>query len=81
LVEKGLTSMMVLHNFLSKRIAPLQDHARPVWLYTSLKNTTCLERSGRSDHESDVLVVTLSTISTSQPDRWGTHPVVCISLG
>jgi hypothetical protein len=29
LAEDGLTSMMVLFNFLSKRIAPLQHRARP----------------------------------------------------
>jgi hypothetical protein len=27
LAENGLTSLMVLHNFLSKRLAPLQDQS------------------------------------------------------
>jgi hypothetical protein len=34
LVENGLTSMMVLFDFLSKRISPLQLRARPAWIYT-----------------------------------------------
>jgi hypothetical protein len=29
LVESGLTSMMVLHDYVSKRIVPLQERTRP----------------------------------------------------
>jgi hypothetical protein len=35
LVESDVTSLMVLHDFLSKRLTPLQDRAtRPAWMYT-----------------------------------------------
>jgi hypothetical protein len=40
LAEKGLTSMMVMRDFLSKRITPLQERARPVWLYTGENDAT-----------------------------------------
>jgi hypothetical protein len=63
LAEKGLTSMMMMHDFVSKCIAPLQDRSRPVWLYTSLNDTTRLEHGDRSDLEPDVLEVMLSKLS------------------
>jgi hypothetical protein len=40
LAEKGLTSMMVLHDYLSKHIVPLQEHVRPAWMYTGVNDTT-----------------------------------------
>jgi hypothetical protein len=40
LVNQRLSSMMVLFNFLSKRIALLQVRARPAWLYTGVNDTT-----------------------------------------
>jgi hypothetical protein len=40
LAEKGLTSMMVLLNYLSKHIVPLQEHVRPTWMYTGVNDTT-----------------------------------------
>jgi hypothetical protein len=55
LVEKGLTSIMVMHDLLSKRIAPLQQCARPAWLYTGENDTTRLERSRGSILDPDVL--------------------------
>jgi hypothetical protein len=39
LAENDLTSLMVLHNFLSKRLAPLQDQShRPAWMYTGVND-------------------------------------------
>jgi hypothetical protein len=32
LVESGLTPMMVLHDYVLKRIAPLQERTCPTWL-------------------------------------------------
>jgi hypothetical protein len=32
--------MMVLHDFLSKRIAPLHDHSQLTWLYTGVNDAT-----------------------------------------
>jgi hypothetical protein len=43
LAEKGLTSMMVLHDYLSKHITPLQERTRPVWMYTKVNDATRLE--------------------------------------
>jgi hypothetical protein len=40
LAESGLTTMMVLHDFVSKRIAPLQVRTHPAWLYTRVNNVT-----------------------------------------
>jgi hypothetical protein len=40
LMSHGLSAIMVLHDVLSRRIAPLQDHARPAWMYTRQGNTT-----------------------------------------
>jgi hypothetical protein len=35
LTKNGLTSLMVLHDFLSKRLAPLHDRSHcPAWMYT-----------------------------------------------
>jgi hypothetical protein len=64
LAEKGLTSMMVLHDFMSKRIIPLQDRSRPTWLYTNLSDTTRLEHDDRSDLEPDMLEAMLSKLRT-----------------
>jgi hypothetical protein len=38
LAENCLTSLMVLHDFLSKRLVPLQDRPRPVWMYTRVND-------------------------------------------
>jgi hypothetical protein len=40
LAGHGLTSMMVLFNFLSRHITPLQLRAHPTWLYTRETDTT-----------------------------------------
>jgi hypothetical protein len=40
LADKGLTSMMVMYDFLSKCIAPLQERSHPTWLYTGVNNST-----------------------------------------
>jgi hypothetical protein len=42
LMSHGLTSMMVMHNFLSRRITPLQDRVHLVWMYTGESDTTWL---------------------------------------
>jgi hypothetical protein len=42
LTSHGLSMMMVLHDFLSRHIAPLQGHARPAWMYTGKGDTTWL---------------------------------------
>jgi hypothetical protein len=40
LTSHGLSTMMVLHDFLLKRITALQDHTRLAWMYTGEGDTT-----------------------------------------
>jgi hypothetical protein len=55
LVEKCLTSMMLLFDFLSKRITPLQHRAHPTWLYTRENDITRMECGHGSDLDPKVL--------------------------
>jgi hypothetical protein len=48
LPKGGLTSMTVLHDFVSKRIVPLQECTHPAWLYTGVNDVTRLERGNGS---------------------------------
>jgi hypothetical protein len=48
LAEGGLTSMMVLHDYVSKHIAPLQECTLSAWLYTRVNDVTRLECDDRS---------------------------------
>jgi hypothetical protein len=68
LVEKGLTSTMVLHDFVSKHITLFQYRAQPAWLYIGPNDTTCLERGNRSDLEPDMLAATLSKATAKNRD-------------
>ena len=36
----GLTSLMVVADFLRRRLAPLREHARPAWMYTGPRDVT-----------------------------------------
>jgi hypothetical protein len=38
LAESRFTSMMVLNDYMSKRIAHLQERTRPTWLYTGVND-------------------------------------------
>jgi hypothetical protein len=49
LAGHGLMLMMVLFDFLLRRITPLQLRARSVWLYTRESYTTRLECGRRSE--------------------------------
>jgi hypothetical protein len=59
-----LTTMMVLHDFLSKCIATLQDRSRLAWLYTGVNDTTRLECGDRSDLDLEVLALSLLQLRT-----------------
>jgi hypothetical protein len=63
LAQMGLTSLMVLFDFLSKRITPLRHRAHPAWMYTGENKTTQLERGHGSDLDSRVLDGMLSKLS------------------
>jgi hypothetical protein len=47
LVESGLTSLMVMHNFLSRRLAPLQDRATRPRGCTPGRMTSCGWNAGQ----------------------------------
>jgi hypothetical protein len=68
LVENGLTSLMVLHDFLSKRLVPLQDRShRPAWMYTGVNDTMRLDRGPRSSLGDTMLAASLKALTMDQP--------------
>jgi hypothetical protein len=68
MVENGLTSLMVLHDFLSKRLTPLQDRShRPAWMYTGVNDIMRLDCGPRSSLGDTLLVVSLKVLTTDQP--------------
>jgi hypothetical protein len=59
--------MMVLHNFLSKRLAPLQDRShRPVWMYTGVNDIMRLDREPASSLGDALLATSLKALTTDQ---------------
>jgi hypothetical protein len=68
LAENGLTSLMVLHDFLSKRLAPLQDRPhRPAWMYTGVNDIMQLDRGPGSSLGDTMLAVSLKVLTMDQP--------------
>jgi hypothetical protein len=68
LVENGLTSLMVLHDFLSKRLTPLQDRShRPAWMYTGVNNIMRLDRGPGSSLGDTMLAASLKVLTTDPP--------------
>jgi hypothetical protein len=63
LAEGGLTSMMVLHDYVWKRIAPLQERTHPAWLYTGVNDVTRLERGDGSMIGEEVLALVMGKLS------------------
>jgi hypothetical protein len=59
LAESRLTSMMVLHDYVSKRITPLQERTHPAWLYTGVNDVMRLERGDGSALSEEVLVLVM----------------------
>jgi hypothetical protein len=67
LAENGLTSLMVLHDFLSRRPAPLQDRpAHPAWIYTGVNDIMWLEYSPGSSLDEVLLVACLKALTADQ---------------
>jgi hypothetical protein len=65
MAESGLTSLMVLHDFLSRRLAPLQDRARrPAWMYTGVNDIMRLERGLGSSLDGELLAACLNALTT-----------------
>jgi hypothetical protein len=63
LAERGLTSMMVLHDYVSKRIMPLQERTGPTWLYTRVNDVTWLERGDWSTLGEEALALVMGKLS------------------
>jgi hypothetical protein len=63
LASHDLTSMMVLFDFLSRRIAPLQLRARSAWLYNGEGDAKRLEHGHESDLAPDMLGTLLGRMS------------------
>jgi hypothetical protein len=81
LAENGLTSLMVLHDFLSKRLAPLQDRPRPVWMYTGVNNIMQLYRGPGSSLDEDLLATSLKALTTYQfSTELVVPPAVCEAI-
>jgi hypothetical protein len=59
LAESGLTPMMVLHDYMSKCIAPLQERTHLTLLYTGVNDVTWLEHGDESalSEEASALVM------------------------
>jgi hypothetical protein len=73
LAENGLTSLMVLHEFLSRCLVPLQDRpARPAWMYTRVNDIMRLKRDPGSSLDEALLAACLKALTTTsfRPTSW-----------
>jgi hypothetical protein len=66
LAENDLTTLMVLHDFLSKRLVPLQDRPRLTWMYTGVNDIMQLHHRPGSSLDEDLLAASLKTLTTYQ---------------
>jgi hypothetical protein len=68
LAENGLTSLMVLHDFLSKCLTPLQDWSHcPAWMYIRVNNIMRLDRGPGSSLGDTLLAASLKALTTDLP--------------
>jgi hypothetical protein len=68
LTENGVTLLMVLHDFLSKRLAPLQNWShRPAWMYTGVNDIMRLDHGHGSSLGDALLVASLKVLTMDQP--------------
>jgi hypothetical protein len=67
LAENGLTLLMVLHDFLSKHLAPLQGRShRPAWIYTGVNDIMQLDHRPGSSLDKVPLAASLKALTTDQ---------------
>jgi hypothetical protein len=64
LAENSLTSLMVLHDFLSKCLVPLQDRPRPMWMYTGVNDIMRLDRGSWSSLDEEFLAACLKALTS-----------------
>jgi hypothetical protein len=68
LAKNGLTLLMVLHDFLSKRLVSLQDRSHhPAWMYTEVNDIMRLDRGPRSSLGDTLLAASLKALTMDQP--------------
>jgi hypothetical protein len=78
LAENGLTLLMVLHDFLSMRLAPLQDRShRPAWMYTGVNDIMRLDCELGSSLDEILLAASLKALTT---DQFSTELVVPVAV-
>jgi hypothetical protein len=79
LAENGLTSLMVLHDFLSKRLVPLQDRShRPALMYTRVNDIMRLDCGPGSSLDEVLLAASLKALTTDQfSDKLVVSAAVC----
>jgi hypothetical protein len=68
LAENGLTSLMVLHDLLSKRLTPLQGRSHcPAWMYTGVNDIMRLDHGPGSSLGDALLATSFKALTTDQP--------------
>jgi hypothetical protein len=68
---------MVLHDFLSKRLAPLQDRShRPTWMYTGVNDIMRMDHGFGSSLSDTLLAASLKALTTDQPSAELVTPAV-----
>jgi hypothetical protein len=66
--ENGLTSLMVLHDFMSKCLTPLQDrYHRLAWMYIGVNDIMRLDRGPGSSLSDTLLAASLKALTMDQP--------------
>jgi hypothetical protein len=81
LMSHGLSAMMVLHDFLSRRIAPLQDRTHPAWMYTGEGDATQLELGHDFGLDSNMLGTLLARLSLDPSSiNFVTPPAACTPM-
>jgi hypothetical protein len=64
LAESGLTSMMVLHDYVLKHVTPLQERTRPAWLHNRVNDVTQLECGDGSTLGEEALALVMGKLRT-----------------
>jgi hypothetical protein len=73
--------MMVLHDYVLKRIAPLQERTRPTWLYTRVNDVTRLEHGDESALSKEALALVMGKLSPNPSSHdFVTPPASCQPL-
>jgi hypothetical protein len=66
LAMNGLTSLMVLHDLISKHLTPLQDHPRLAWMYTGVNDIMQLDRGLGLSLDKGLLAACLKALTSDQ---------------